>query len=40
MKKDQHQDQNLKGTLISVFILGILIVLSWSGALALYVERQ
>lgn len=38
MKNDQ--DKNLKGTLVSVFVLGIMIVLSWYGMFAFYLDRQ
>ena len=36
---DQKQEPNLKGTLISVSILGIILLVSWFGAFMLFLSR-
>ncbi|SIS40198.1 cytochrome C oxidase subunit II [Salimicrobium flavidum] len=33
------KDPSLKGTLISVFVVGIIIVAMWAGVYALYIGR-
>lgn len=38
-KKKQDSETNLKGTLISVFAVGIIIVVMWIAVYALYVSR-
>jgi len=40
MRQPNKEEKNLKGTLLSVFILGFLIVASWFGMFALYLDRQ
>lgn len=40
MPQPNKDGKNLKGTLISVFVLGLLIVTSWFAMFALYMERQ
>jgi flagellar basal body-associated protein FliL len=45
MRKDEVQEASekekpsLKGTFISVMILGVLIIISWVGAFALFISR-
>ena len=36
---DEKEEVNLKGTLFSVSILGLFIIISWIGVWALYVVR-
>lgn len=38
-KYDEHQDVNLKGTLVSVFIVGVIIVAMWVVVYMMYVAR-
>ncbi|MBS4197164.1 cytochrome C oxidase subunit II [Lederbergia citri] len=38
-KKKHHSDVNLKGTLISVFTVGIIILVMWFAVYGLYVAR-
>lgn len=38
-KKNQHSEPNLKGTLISVFIVGAIIAVMWFAVYGLYVAR-
>ncbi|MBM7591375.1 cytochrome C oxidase subunit II [Brevibacillus fulvus] len=40
MKQSKKDGSNLKGTLVSVFALGLLIVASWLAMFALYWSRQ
>ncbi|MBM7573250.1 cytochrome C oxidase subunit II [Aquibacillus albus] len=39
MQKKKQGEGNLKGTLVSVFALGFLIMLMWFGAYAFYLTR-
>ncbi|WLR50814.1 cytochrome c oxidase subunit 2A [Bacillus tianshenii] len=39
MSNKNHTDSNLKGTLVSVFVLGFIILAMWFGAYALYLTR-
>lgn len=34
-----HEDENLKGTLVSVLILGVFMVVSWFGVYGLFLSR-
>lgn len=36
---DEKEEVNLKGTLFSVSVLGLFIIISWIGVWALYVAR-
>lgn len=36
---DQEHDDNLKGTLFAVAIIGLFIILSWSGVWYLFISR-
>ncbi|HSP21190.1 MAG TPA: cytochrome C oxidase subunit II [Planococcus sp. (in: firmicutes)] len=38
-KYDEHQDVNLKGTLVSVFFVGVIIVVMWVVVYMMYVAR-
>lgn len=38
-KQPDHHDVNLKGTLVSVFIVGIIIVAMWVAVYLMYVAR-
>lgn len=38
-KKNSHSGPNLKGTLISVFVVGIIICVMWFAVYGLYVSR-
>ncbi|WP_126428807.1 cytochrome c oxidase subunit 2A [Brevibacillus marinus] len=40
MPQPNKDEKNLKGTLISVMVLGLMIVASWFAMFALYMERQ
>ncbi|UFJ41766.1 cytochrome c oxidase subunit 2A [Brevibacillus humidisoli] len=40
MKNKREDSRNLKGTLLCVFALGLLILASWFGMLAIYLSRQ
>ncbi|QDP39607.1 cytochrome C oxidase subunit II [Radiobacillus deserti] len=38
-QKNNSHDYNLKGTLISVFVIGFVIIAMWSSAYAIYISR-
>ncbi|MCM3161076.1 cytochrome c oxidase subunit 2A [Metabacillus litoralis] len=38
-KKIKHEDHELKGTLISVFAIGIFIIVMWFGVYFFYLSR-
>ncbi|MGO1058329.1 cytochrome C oxidase subunit II [Planococcus sp. FY231025] len=38
-KYDEHQDMNLKGTLMSVFFVGAIIIAMWVIVYMMYVAR-
>ena len=38
-KKVQGSEPNLKGTLVSVFVVGIIIIVMWFSVYGLYVSR-
>lgn len=38
-KTEKNEEKNLKGTLFSVMVLGLLIVASWIGMFAFYLTR-
>ncbi|ARI75790.1 cytochrome C oxidase subunit II [Halobacillus mangrovi] len=40
MKKDHSSQPGLKGTLISVFAVGIVIILMWVSIFYLYIDRM
>lgn len=38
-KGQEHTDENLRGTLILVFFIGSIILLSWIGVFSIYLAR-
>lgn len=38
-KYEEHQDVNLKGTLVSVFFVGVIIIAMWVIVYMMYVAR-
>ncbi len=39
VKSEPEHEQNLKGTLASVLLLGLVIIVIWGGVFALYLSR-
>lgn len=39
LEASENEKPNLKGTFISVMLLGVLILISWFGAYALFISR-
>ncbi|MFU0791668.1 cytochrome c oxidase subunit 2A [Virgibacillus proomii] len=37
--EQQHKEPNLKGTLISVFLLGLFIIVAWFSVFYIFIDR-